>query len=523
MRGRLKRQMVAVMSSLAMFFLGANLIGRADNLVNVMTPDSNFIANPAVVVDEVQHFVNQAQILQGPNYQYQKFYWELKSIKANGVRHNRLSTNTTQLEVRIFGRMNSFDMGWHEYFRFDTFNFVIIGNGSNQYKNLDINEATNASHFSDTFVNLSGGDGKSGATKTLKVDLKNIKALLPLRIGIQYTTNNKNLGTITYELGRFVASDLALKPTINGTLSADSQVISGYGVPGDQVISSVDPTRIGKVDRNGNYSIHLAAPLKDYLAHNDEVTVTETNENGDTGTAVQKKLSIAAIAQSPEFDLEDEDNIDLTDINQLVKMLKLDSGEAVGAKFFYDLDETELKRRIAQLEAGSPITLPIYATKDGYMRSNIVNVQASNHSDALAFGQTTTKLDFGKAKKVPLVTTDYFPEKQWGIIVHDHRKNKRAWKITAKAQAGDQDKNELADYLWYKEGTNQTRFKDHESILVYQKSANAGTTDTEISFRSAGQDKQAMPNQRSIFVQAGPKMKTGKYNAKILWSLIDAP
>ena len=512
MQGRLKQLLVAVTSLLVMFLLGMNLAARADDgLVDVMTPKANFIANP--VVND-----NQARILQGPNYEYQKFFWKLLSVRANGVIHNKLSTNTTQIEVRIKGRMNSFDMGWHTLFKFENFKFVVMSNVNAKLKNLDIDEVKNTFGYKDTNVNL-----ENGSVKTLRVDLKNIKDLFPLKIGIQYTTNNKGIGTITYDLGQFVANGISLKPTIDETLTVDSTVIRGSGIPGDQIVSSVDANRKVLVNSSGKYEINLSAPLKDYLNKNDSVTVTEANENGDSGTAVQKKLSIAAVAQSPEFDLEDDESLDLTNVNQLVKMLKLDGGEAVDAKFYYDISQDELNERITALKAGKSIVLPIYATKPGYIRSNIVNVRASNHSDALAFGQTTTKLEFGGVKKVPLVTTDYFPATPWGIIVHDHRKNKRAWKVTAKAQAADQGKGDLTEYLWYKDGTNQICFKNHESVLVYQKAADADNADTTISFRSTGQGKQELLNQRSIFVQAGPKMKAGKYQAKILWSLIDAP
>lgn len=512
MQGRLKQLLVAVTSLLVMFLLGTNLTARADDgLVDVMTPKANFIANP--VINE-----NQAQILQGPNYNYQQFFWKLISVRANGVIHNKLSTNTTRIEVKISGNMDTYDEHWRPRFNFASFSFAILSSSNDKLKNIGVDEAKKPFTANGVSINLTGGP-----VRTFRVDLKNIKDLFPLKIGIQYTTNNKGIGTITYDLGQFVANGIPLKPTIDETLTVDSTVIRGSGIPGDQIVSSVDANRKVLVNSSGKYEINLSAPLKDYLSKNDSVTVTETNENGDSGTAVQKKLSIAAVAQSPEFDLEDDESLDLTDVNQLVKMLKFDSGEAVDAKFYYDISQGELNERITALKAGKSIVLPIYATKPGYIRSNIVNVRASNHSDALAFGQTTTKLEFGGVKKVPLVTTDYFPATPWEIIVHDHRKNKRAWKVTAKAQAGDQGKVDLTDYLWYKDGINQTCLKSHESVLVYQKAAGADGADTTISFRSAGQGKQELPNQRSIFVQAGPKMKAGKYQAKILWSLIDAP
>jgi len=516
MQGRLKQLLVAVTSLLVMFLLGTNLAARADDgLVDVMTPKANFIANP--VINE-----NQAQILQGPNYNYQSFQWRLNSVRANGVKNNRLSEKTNKIEITLYGGMNSFDSQFRTLYNFQSANYVVVSGDKIETEKV---WASTVLWASSTNFKL-WGLNKKGVTRTITVDLTHLKDKFPLKVGFQFVGKSLSTGQLvkfSYYLGQFVASGISLKPTIDETLTVDSTVIRGSGIPGDQIVSSVDANRKVLVNSSGKYEINLSAPLKDYLNKNDSVTVTEANENGDSGTAVQKKLSIAAVAQSPEFDLEDDESLDLTNVNQLVKMLKLDGGEAVDAKFYYDISQDELNERITALKAGKSIVLPIYATKPGYIRSNIVNVRASNHSDALAFGQTTTKLEFGGVKKVPLVTTDYFPATPWEIIVHDHRKNKRAWKVTAKAQAGDQGKVDLTDYLWYKDGINQTCLKNHESVLVYQKATGADSADTTISFRSAGQGKQELPNQRSIFVQAGPKMKAGQYQAKILWSLIDAP
>lgn len=515
MQGRLKRQIVAISSLLVMLFLFADLHGRADDMVELMGSGANFVVNPMVNG-------NQAQILEGPNYKYQKFGWKLNSIKANGIKNGRLSEKTTQIEMTLYGGMNSFDPYFRPLYNFQTANYAIMSGEKDVVKTIGTSSPMSASS---TNFKLWGLDSK-GVSKTITVDLTNLKDKLPLKVGFQFVGKKRSTGQLvkfSYYLGAFDASSIALKPTIDGDLTAGSLYIRGHGTPGNLVTSNVAGSSAVTIDGWGNYTIPLKTPLKSHLEQNDRVVVTETNENGDSGTAIQKKLSIAAVEQSPEFDLEDEDNLDLTKVDQLVKTLKLDSGEAVGAQFYYDLTQDELKKRIALLESGSSIVLPIYATKAGYIRSNILNVKASNNTDAVAFDQTTTALDFGGIKKVPLVTTNYFPDKPWEIIVRDHRKNKPGWKITVQSLASVAGENDLTDYLWYKDGTNQVCFKNHESILVYQKPTDANNSETTISFRDARQMKQELPNQRSIFVQAGPKMKAGKYHAKILWSLLNAP
>jgi len=521
MQGRLKRQIAAVSSLLVMLFFFTNLTGRADEMVELMGSGAHFVVNPMVNK-------NQAKILEGPNYKYRKFAWNLKSVKANGIKNGRLSEKTTQIEMTIYGGMNSFDPYFRPLYNFQAANYAVMLGEKDVITTIGTSASISASS---TNFKLWGrqdeGTGVyAGVSKTITVDLTNLKDKLPLKVGFQFVgrkLSNGQLVKFSYYLGEFEASGVALKPTIDGDLTADSLAIRGHGTPGDLVTSNVADSPTVSIDAWGNYTIPLRTALKSHLEQNDRVVVTETNENGDTGTAVQKKLRIAAVAQSPEFDLEDEENLDLTQVDQLVKSLKLDSGEAVGANFYYDLTQDELKKRIASLEAGNTIVLPIYATKAGYIRSNILNVKVSNSTDAVAFDQTTTALSFGGVKKVPLITTDYFPDKPWGIIVRDHRKNKPAWKITAQALASTPGDNDLTDYLWYKDGTNQICFKNHESILVYEKSADANNDETTISFRDASQTKQELPNQRSIFVQAGPKMKVGKYQAKILWSLLNAP
>ncbi|MFC6202618.1 hypothetical protein ACFP1L_12165 [Lactiplantibacillus nangangensis] len=384
-------------------------------------------------------------------------------------------------------------------------------------------------------LSLMGGEDK---LRDIDVNLTSIKDALPLKLGFYFPTENPDVGTMYYDLGYFAAGEPILKPTIDATLTKDSVKITGKGTSGNLVTNSVT-TDTETVGRNGVYQFDLKkGELADYLAHNDRVTVTESNDTGDTGIAELKKLSIAAIEQDPTFDLEDSlklggsgDEPDLDQVtNFIVDQLKLRTGEATTAKFAIDyevISQAELVKSIKAFNDNqlAEIKIPIYATEPGYMQSNTLNVKVTHDAQGLAFGQTMTTLDFGQ-HEVPMVSKTFYPIKSWSIIVHDHRKNKSAWNIKARlgSVTPKSAADSLAGYLWY-QAPNQTdkiRLSDTD-VQIFHQSADTKSADTVIPFKSESTGQTADSGLHQLFVQAGPTIAAGEKKTTINWTLENAP
>jgi len=507
-----------------MLFFWNGLTGKADmqTIVDLESPNAaeknkraNFHPNP--LVDAAPYGKNQAQLFKGTYFKYKIFSFNLKKIYADGTVNGKLSKNTTQISIDIDARMNSYDMHSEPYFSMKTFKFAAmhVNNSAIETVGESWNFVTGNS------VYLTVGKIK----RTLQVDLTHIKNLLPLKIGFKVVTENPDLGTFYYDLGYFSSSEDFVKPTIDGTLTRDSTIITGHGTNGNEVTNSVDEQSV--IVKNGTYTFKLKSSLAKYLDENDSVTVTESNDLGDTGTAEQKKLSISKTEQNPEFDLEDPMELDVAHLDKIVNELKLNTGESSGAQFAFDYDTTpqaELEKNIEAFNQGklSEIILPIVATKDGYIRSNVLNVRVTNDKKGLAFGQTFTKLKFGK-HTVPLVSTSYLPLNNWEIIVHDHRKEKLAWRINAKVVPSTKGGLDLSNYLWYKSPKQEKVQLSNTDIPIYHQVAKATGADTTISFRSEESGQLPEQNQREISIEAGPQMKVGEYHATIIWTLVDAP
>ncbi|MFC6293699.1 hypothetical protein ACFQH1_00340 [Lactiplantibacillus daoliensis] len=520
-----KQILVLVIFSFTFAFNGLAGQAATDEMKDVMKNGTFFVQNNVEHVQVSDGLKdNQAYLLQGKDFKLLP-QWILKGVKANYVDKNgRLTVNTKKIEITVRGRMTSHDNNGKLQFNFAPFNFALLSKKSGKWSPIP---ATNNPRVEFKNTDLVALDGvSSGKVITFEVEnLSNLRDLLPLKVGFSFDavsiskTNPSYLGTVVYSLGTFKAGQLNA-PTIKDPVTPQTQIIEGTGTAGNRITSNINSEET-IVDANGNYKLDLKENLEKSLIKDNGLTITESNLEGDAGSKTINQVSLLHAEQDQAFDLED--SVDLTSDNiadVVAKKAHINAENTSNVVFKSSYSEEKLNALIGQLKQGGTIEIPIYAQKNGYIQSKVINVKVTKSVGALAFNQSETTLEFGQ-QQIPMVPTRIYPDRDFKITVDDHRSKKIPWQISAVAKGSNSSlENDLTPFLYYVDEHSQSQSLG-SSTIVYQKGKDTTDQETEILFSGTNKNKDSVT--RSLFVKAMPNMKIAKYSTTIVWTLADVP
>ncbi|WP_137625409.1 cell surface protein [Lactiplantibacillus pingfangensis] len=438
----------------------------------------------------------------------------ITSITANNVENGNVTNRTTMLSV--------------------TWSGSIVTKAKNNYKIKDmytsVFNSSNTLASSKLGTNLIPGTqvsslafNSSNAVQTAYIDWSMWNGSSPLKVGLKYVPYYAGYSAEN-ESARSFATIYAiqrheLKPTITNKLAQGTTVIEGKGtIAGDKITVDADPSVSTTVNDDLSYSLSLSGTL----SGKKNVTITEGNDAGDSGTATadveQRSLNITSSKTTADTYPDDLSGLssDSDVIAWLVKTTGISSSYSDSSStdgVTYASDTTGLAASLKALADGATMTIPVYAKDDSGLKSDPVTITVTNHAGVLQFGAISSDIGFGSLE-IPTAETVFQPTAAWNVNVSDTRAAGSNWSVYATATPLKSATHTLAGNLIYKDGSTQTVLTN-SSTLIDSGTKVAGTTNTQIT-----SDWSAT---KGIMLDVQPSVYADSYSGSVDWSLQNTP
>jgi len=444
---------------------------------------------------------------------------KITQITANNVENGNITNRTTMLNVTWSGTLNVKTSGKTTWKMKDMYTSVFNSSSALVSDKVGTNLIPGTQVSSFTF-------NTSNAIQTAYIDWSMWNGSSPLRVGLKYIPYYSGLLAENESARSFATISAiqrhALNPTITNKLAQGTTVIEGKGtVAGDKITVDADPSVSTTVNDDLSYSLALSGTL----AGKTSVTVTETNDVGDLGTAkadvAQKSLNIASdktTANTYPDDLATFTN-DSDVIDWLVKTAGItssysDNSSTTGVT--YASDTTDLSTALKALADNETLSIPVYAQDSSGMKSTPITITVTNHAGILQFGTISSAIGFGNLE-IPTTATIFQPTAAWNVNVSDTRAAGSNWSVYATATpltSTTVSSRTLAGNLVYKDGNNKTVLTN-ASTLIASGTKVAGKSETSIT-----SDWSAT---KGIMLDVKPSVYADSYQGAVDWSLQDTP
>ncbi|AVK60843.1 cell surface protein [Lactobacillus sp. CBA3605] len=432
-------------------------------------------------------------------------YPTLSAVKANNTSGGRVTTATTQISIQFTGSM--------------TMSSSADGGFASAYFDVMTADGTTVSTGAPTLINGKGATSMSLAkTQTITVDLAKLKDDLPLYIGFTFTPSKEATTKISYGFAQ-ITGNTNLTPKISTVLYSTSMSIIGTGtVVGDTISSDVNSVSTSVIAGTG-YFLNLGTTL---IGKN-SVTITESNEFGDSGTVtapVQRTITLAADNKDLALTNDEIDSLAGKSDSEVIQWLATKGG--ITAK--YDDDETSdginitssdtgLAAELAALAEGDSTDLTLSASDSNNNKAtDDLKLNVTRSVGTLSLDTVSDKVSFG-SNEVPVKETLINPTSNWQVTINDTRAKGANWYLYASASTLTSANTTLKGNLIYRDGTADNQVITNQSTLVASGARASDTTNATADWSA----------NKGIFLDVQPGVVAGAYNGTVNWSLQDTP
>lgn len=444
---------------------------------------------------------------------------KITQITANNVENGNVTNRTTMLSVTWSGTLSAKNPGNNAWKMKDMYTSVFNSSNTLASNTVGTNLIPGDQVSSFTF-------NTSNATQTAYIDWAMWNGSSPLKVGLKYIPYYRG-SLAEKESARSFATISAiqrheLNPTITNKLAQGTTVIEGKGtIAGDKITVDADTSVSTTVKDDLSYSL----PLSGNLSGKTTVTVTESNDAGDSGTATadveQKSLNIAS--DKTTADTYPDDLADLSSDSDVIAWLVKNAGitstysdSSSTDSVTYASDTTGLAATLKGLGDGATMSIPVYAKDSSGLKSDPLTITVTNHAGVLQFGTISSDIGFGSLE-IPTSETIFQPTSAWNVNVSDTRTAGSNWSVYATATpltSTTVSTRTLAGNLVYQDGSNKTVLTN-ASTLIASGTKVAGTTDTAIT--------SDWSTTKGIMLDVKPSVYADSYQGSVDWSLQDTP
>ena len=434
-------------------------------------------------------------------------YPNMMNVSANNLSGFDITNQTTQFTVTVNGTLTAKNNAF-------TFNGIY----------LDLMDSSGNILSSTAAKNLVTTTGQSSYTfdntvnQTLNMTWSSWKGTTPLWIGLRYVTSKNQ--EVRVGLASIAAYQVSLSPTISSGLFPNTTVIKGTGtMPGDTITADADSSAKATVGSDLSYTLSLSSAL----GSKSNVTVTESDNNGHTGTVTQPVQSALTIAATtPKFNLAPSDAANLasqSDANVLAWLVQqggvtaTDPNSSSSSGITYATKTTGLGGILGGLAIGSSTTINVYATNSAGNTSNSVALTVTRMPGTLSFQTVTSAVDFG-SQTIPLTETVYQPTSAFNVSISDTRDAGKNWYVYASAPALTSGSQQFKGSLIYRNGSTQQALNAGMTLIASGSKA-SGTTNTTVT--------SDWSSTKGIMLDALPGIYAGSYSTTVNWTLADTP
>lgn len=438
------------------------------------------------------------------------------TVKADGLKpygsEERISTSTTQINIAVSGTMTTtIGAGQSKPGNITSYYFDLLDRNGKSF-------TTPSQVISIGFKNTSVSINQN---ITFNVDLKDLKTRGPIYIAYCFTTD------LSSHVNKYYSSRVGKKllPTVTTSpVTTGTTVLSGKGDhPGDFISNNVtgDTTTVGD---DGKWTLNLTG---DAFKNSTSVTVAESNEFGDYGTAFSfvtvAPVTIAADKTTLNLSSDDVTKLEAMSDSDFADWVeseanvtgKSSSGSSVDVK----TDTTDLAAALKKVAANDSMPIDFYAT-DGTKKSATKTITLVKPG-TVKFGTISSDIDFG-SHGVPTATTLYGPSSAWNVNVSDTRTAGSKWYLYASATDLTSGSHKLPGYLTYRDANGQVSDLTKSTLIDSGDRGTSDTTDVTSNWTTDPKDT----SKAGIFLDVEPGVfadSSIKYSGAVNWTLSDVP
>lgn len=500
-------------------------------------------------------------------------YPSLDAVYANGVVDGRITKATTKFELDFSDEANT-SQGKYTDFHADV---MTMNNGKpeslaqNKLSSWTLRDSgTTADSSSSIFF-------PTELKTTINVDFSNlgVNPSFDIYLGFSYTglpsgssTTVQNFYGVYALTGNDSAKANMKDVTIddsNGnsttTVSPTDTIVKGTGEPLTSITLSGVSGDVGTysttTDKDGNYSIDLGgSSLKD-LGNPSIITVTESNQFGDSKSAtadVKDSVALTTTAANSSVAV-DPDTLsgNITGKSDADILAWLSGQSAAGLTttkegsttaltdadgLTYTADTTDLASKIATATAADPLTINVSASDSAGDKTSATTPIKIYPTDGTFKFNSLSDFAFGTLP-VPAQETLFAPTNTPSILIDDTQTVGKDWYVTANAtKMTDSANNDLNGNMVYVDADGAKHNLTNTTTLVGQGQRESGKTTAEVAdgWANAGAtvaaskftDGAATGVTKGVYLDAQPNIYTGgvadgnKYTGSIQWTLTNS-
>lgn len=551
---------------------GAQVVARADTMTSLT--DKKLAGVYVRSADFVDHNSNDIGSSLYPN---------LIDVSANGVVDGRITKNTTTITITYEDSAVT-KSGVYDKFHADVMALEdgkAVSLATNSLSSWAVTKTGTSSGTATapkntpTIFNMFNSDP---IPTTINVDLSKLgsKPKLPIYVGFSYTGySSQHPSTLVQDYYGEIAlsgdndtvskmKDITIndsndKPTT--TVSPTDTVVKGTGEPEATAtlsgVSGDDGKYSATIDSEGNYSIDLGgSSLKD-LGNPSTITVTESNQFGDTKSAtadVKDSVALTTTAANSSVAV-DPDTLasNITGKSDADILAWLSGQSAAGLTttkegsttaltdadgLTYTADTTDLASKIATATAADPLTINVSASDSAGDKTTATTPIKIYPTDGTFKFNSLSDFAFGTLP-VPAQETLFAPTNTPSILIDDTQTVGKDWYVTANAtKMTDSANNDLNGNMVYVDADGAKHNLTNTTTLVGQGQRESGKTTAEVAdgWANAGAtvaaskftDGAATGVTKGVYLDAQPNIYTGgvadgnKYTGSIQWTLTNS-